>query len=95
MLARDFIDDSLYNPHYGYFPNQVTIFTPETPFEFGQIPNGRAFERAVAERYREYRIEEGIGAGPGRQVWHTPTELFKVCNDLFFMYDWGTNSPDR
>jgi hypothetical protein len=32
----------------------------------------------VAERYRDYRLEAGIGTGPGRQVWHTPTELFKV-----------------
>jgi hypothetical protein len=78
MLSRDFIDDALYNPNYGYFPKQVTIFTPETPFEFGGIPNSKAFQEAVAERYREYRLEAGIGTGPGRQVWHTPTELFKV-----------------
>ena len=27
MLVRDFIDDSLYNPNYGYFSkNQVSIF---------------------------------------------------------------------
>ncbi|KAG8795437.1 hypothetical protein FRC12_014600 [Ceratobasidium sp. 428] len=77
MLSRDFIDDSLYNPSYGYFPKQATIFTPETPFEFGSIPNSRVFQQAVAERYREYRVEAGVGTGPGRQVWHTPTELFK------------------
>ncbi|CAE6448030.1 unnamed protein product [Rhizoctonia solani] len=77
MLSRDFIDDALYNPHYGYFPKQATIFTPETPFDFTQISNSRAFHQAVAERYRYYRIEAGVGSGPGRQVWHTPTELFK------------------
>ncbi|KAG9075114.1 hypothetical protein FS749_013259, partial [Ceratobasidium sp. UAMH 11750] len=77
MLSRDFIDDSLYNPNYGYFPKQATIFTPETPFEFGSMPNSGAFQQAVAGRYREYRLEAGIGTGPGRQVWHTPTELFK------------------
>lgn len=78
MLSRDFIDDALYNPYYGYFPKQATIFTPETPFDFAQMPNSRAFHQAVAERYRDYRMEAGIGSGPGRQVWHTPTELFKV-----------------
>ncbi|CAE6413877.1 unnamed protein product [Rhizoctonia solani] len=77
MLSRDFIDDALYNPHYGYFPKQATIFTPETPFDFAQIPNSRAFHQAVAERYRDYVLEAGVGTGPGRQVWHTPTELFK------------------
>ncbi|QRV73834.1 SAM-dependent methyltransferase [Ceratobasidium sp. AG-Ba] len=77
MLTRDFIDDSLYNPNYGYFPKQATIFTPEQPFEFRKMANSRVFQQAVAERYREYRIEAGIGSGPGRQVWHTPTELFK------------------
>ncbi|KDN43230.1 hypothetical protein RSAG8_06197, partial [Rhizoctonia solani AG-8 WAC10335] len=77
MLSRDFIDDALYNPYYGYFPKQATIFTPETPFDFAQIPNSRAFHQAVAERYRDYRLEAGAGSGPGRQVWHTPTELFK------------------
>ncbi|QRW16843.1 SAM-dependent methyltransferase [Rhizoctonia solani] len=77
MLSRDFIDDALYNPHYGYFPKQATIFTPETPFDFAEIPNSRVFHQAVAERYRDYRLEAGVGTGPGRQVWHTPTELFK------------------
>jgi hypothetical protein len=27
VLGRDFIEDSLYNPQYGYFPRQATIFT--------------------------------------------------------------------
>lgn len=78
MLSRDFIDDALYNPHYGYFPKQATIFTPETPFDFALIPNSRVFHKEVAEKYRTYRVEAGLGSGPGRQVWHTPTELFKV-----------------
>ncbi|KAB5593945.1 S-adenosyl-L-methionine-dependent methyltransferase [Ceratobasidium theobromae] len=77
MLSRDFIDDALYNPHYGYFPKQATIFTPETPFDFALIPNSRVFHKEVAEKYRTYRVEAGLGSGPGRQVWHTPTELFK------------------
>src|SRR4051812_2926617 len=34
MLVRDFIEDSLYNPNYGYFPKQATIFSgKETTFD--------------------------------------------------------------
>ena len=28
MLARDFIDNALYNPHYGYFSKRAVIFSP-------------------------------------------------------------------
>ncbi|KAM0786527.1 hypothetical protein ACM66B_001984 [Microbotryomycetes sp. NB124-2] len=101
MLARDFIDDCLYNPHYGYFSTQAVIFDPDETsgnssppqastsqlppttraegFEFHKMKNTSEFEFEVARRYGEF---EGIdsqakGKGPGRQVWHTPTELFK------------------
>jgi len=94
MLVRDFIDDSLYNvsrlmiaiatkrqltgqPNYGYFPKNATIFTPPSKgFDFSSYPNATAFQEAVAERYdTEY---DDNRPGLGRQVWHTPTELFKV-----------------
>jgi len=39
MLMRDFIEDSLYNPHYGYFSKNVSIFSSGEPFELDQ---GRA-----------------------------------------------------
>ncbi|KAL7423809.1 hypothetical protein Q5752_001393 [Cryptotrichosporon argae] len=76
MLVRDFIDDSLYNPHYGYFSRNVTIFTPPSAgYDFAQFQDQAAFEDAVAGRYEsEY---DGLPEGLGRQVWHTPTELFK------------------
>lgn len=105
MLARDFIDDSLYNPHYGYFPKQAVIFDPgaalvqrqeagegalelqQDPeelkrrrlhgFDFSKMRNTADWDRTVAETYGI--IEDAHdGSGPGRQVWHTPTELFKV-----------------
>lgn len=79
MLARDFIHDSLYNPHYGYFPKNATIFSSDTPFDFTQLDNLAHFQDQVARRYVEYGIVPAPGEGPGRQVWHTPTELFKVC----------------
>lgn len=75
MLVRDFIEDSLYNPHYGYFPKQATIFTATDPINFSTIKNAAAFQEEVAKRYDTFEVDE---AGPGRQIWHTPTELFKV-----------------
>jgi hypothetical protein len=37
MLVRDFIHDSLYNPNYGYFPNNAVIFSPEKSFDYGSM----------------------------------------------------------
>jgi hypothetical protein len=39
----------------------------------------------VAERYAEYGAVTVAGEGPGRQIWHTPTELFKVRR-LYFKH---------
>ncbi|THH18051.1 hypothetical protein EW146_g2869 [Bondarzewia mesenterica] len=77
MLVRDFIEDSLYNPHYGYFPKQATIFTSaaEDPIEFNSIQDSAHFQDEVAKKYAAYGFDEQ--GGPGRQIWHTPTELFK------------------
>ncbi|CAL1714209.1 unnamed protein product [Somion occarium] len=74
MLVRDFIEDSLYNPNYGYFPKQVTIFTANEPMEFGKFRDSAEFQEAVAQRYASYGLDK---EGPGRQIWHTPTELFQ------------------
>ena len=77
MLVRDFIEDSLYNPHYGYFPKQATIFTYTDPIDFKKMRNAVEFQDEVARRYESF---ETTDEGPGRQIWHTPTELFKVCS---------------
>ncbi|KAF5377786.1 hypothetical protein D9757_008070 [Collybiopsis confluens] len=70
MLARDFIEDSLYNPNYGYFSKQATIFDwDEQPLEFSAVRNSVEFDAIVTKRYAAYEAE--------RQLWHTPTELFK------------------
>lgn len=78
MLVRDFIHDSLYNPNYGYFPNNAVIFSPDKSFDFGSLNDEAHFQDAVAKRYAEYGAVNLAGEGPGRQIWHTPTELFKV-----------------
>ncbi|KAI4523754.1 DUF185-domain-containing protein [Schizophyllum commune Loenen D] len=76
MLVRDFIEDSLYNPNYGYFPNQAAILdTRNQPFEFNKMRNLAEFQERIAEKYLEYG-EEKPGT-LGRQLWHTPTELFR------------------
>lgn len=104
MLARDFIDDCLYNPHYGYFSTQAVIFDPDEVagkhakgkgvagpgagagplaraegFDFPKMRSSTEFEFEIARRYGEFEgTTGGVSGGPGRQVWHTPTELFKV-----------------
>lgn len=81
MLVRDFIEDSLYNPNYGYFPKQATIFTSaETTLEFSQIRDSNEFQALVAEKYAGFGVD---GVGPGRQIFHTPSELFKVSAAAF------------
>ena len=105
MLIRDFIEDALYNPHYGYFSKQATIFTApgeeNDGFDFGGFKDTTQFEAAVARRYVECGSLSETD-GPGRQVWHTPTELFKVCRGSLLMFStltahlavvWSSNCP--
>ncbi|KAJ7717114.1 DUF185-domain-containing protein [Mycena maculata] len=76
MLMRDWIEDSLYNPNYGYFPKQAVIFdTQNTTFDFESLRNSIEFQEEVSSRYAAYGADKHYG--PGRQIWHTPTELFK------------------
>ncbi|KAL4802986.1 amidase signature domain-containing protein [Aspergillus unguis] len=89
MLTREFIDaslmpccffepDSLYNHHYGYFPKHATIFSPGEPFEFNRIEDGPAFHRMLGERYTEFEdLLDEKQPDEARQLWHTPTELFR------------------
>ncbi|KZP21038.1 DUF185-domain-containing protein [Athelia psychrophila] len=76
MLVRDFIEDSLYNPQYGYFPQQATIFTAaEKHLQFSSMKDSVEFQNEVAKLYSLYDVNGGEGVG--KQLWHTPTELFK------------------
>lgn len=79
MLARDFIQDSLYNPNYGYFSKRAEIFSPVEPIKFNEIAEAAEFDAIVARLYREHDARSDPRDIVGRQVWHTPTELFKVC----------------
>ncbi|KAI0011964.1 DUF185-domain-containing protein [Xylariaceae sp. FL0662B] len=78
MLMRDFIEDSLYNPHYGYFAKQVVIFSPGEPFQFNSLRDEPSFHAQLGRRYTEF--EDALDAkahDDTRQLWHTPTELFR------------------
>ncbi|KAL7783820.1 DUF185 domain-containing protein [Trichoderma ceciliae] len=79
MLLRDFIDDSLYNPSYGYFSKEAVIFSPGEPFDFNSMRDELEFQAELGRRYIEFEdlIDEKEGDSATRQLWHTPTELFR------------------
>ncbi|KAH9892062.1 S-adenosyl-L-methionine-dependent methyltransferase [Xylariomycetidae sp. FL2044] len=78
MLMRDFIEDSLYNPHYGYFSKQVVIFSPGEPFNFNVLPDEPTFHAQLGQRYTEFEDQlDAERLDDTRQLWHTPTELFR------------------
>ncbi|KAJ2726152.1 hypothetical protein GGI07_000791 [Coemansia sp. Benny D115] len=77
MLTRDFISDSLYNPSYGYFSKQALIFSPRETYNFGQMRDSAEFLSMVGRQYDEMERELDDVRGLARQLWHTPTELFK------------------
>ncbi|KAL8998592.1 MAG: hypothetical protein Q9188_006067 [Gyalolechia gomerana] len=78
MFVRDFIEDSLYNPHYGYFSKHVVIFNPGEPFDFNNIRDNLDFYSLLERRYTEFEdaLDEKA-LNDTRQLWHTPTELFR------------------
>lgn len=52
MLVRDYIEDALYNPNYGYFPKQATIFTGlGEELDFSKIRDSSEFQDIVAAKY--------------------------------------------
>ncbi|KAM3581009.1 hypothetical protein VKS41_006456 [Umbelopsis sp. WA50703] len=77
MLVRDFIDNSLYNPNYGYFSKQAVIFSPEQDFDFSRIRDHLHFMNLISKKYKEIEGDVDEVDEVARQVWHTPTELFK------------------
>ncbi|KAH0536760.1 hypothetical protein FGG08_006398 [Glutinoglossum americanum] len=70
--------DSLYNPNYGYFSKQVVIFSPGEPFDFNNIKDEPEFYRLLGRRYSEFEDKlDANDLNDTRQLWHTPTELFR------------------
>ena len=70
--------DSLYNPSYGYFSKQVVIFTPGESFDFNNLESENEFHMLLGQRYTEFEDQLDIKEpNETRQLWHTPTELFR------------------
>lgn len=65
-------------PHYGYFSKNATIFSPpDNGYDFTSFADQVEFQETIAARYAAEYTGEMTDA-LGKQVWHTPTELFKV-----------------
>ena len=70
--------DSLYNPDYGYFSKQAVIFSPGSPFDFAALRDEPAFYSLLGSRYSAFEDSlDAIAPNETRQLWHTPTELFR------------------
>lgn len=104
-LARDFIDDSLYNPNYGYFFHRVEIWDtdsvddhqhsihPAKNLELEQQEDGLELKQRLKilplkddhldsdEKPTQATLPSSSSIDSfhldQRQIWHTPTELFK------------------
>ncbi|KAJ2121776.1 hypothetical protein GGH12_004351 [Coemansia sp. RSA 1822] len=77
MLSSDFIDDSLYNPAYGYFSKQALIFSLREGYNFSSFRDSSAFMDVMGDQYKEIERELDDVRGITRQLWHTSTEIFK------------------
>lgn len=70
--------DSLYNPNYGYFSKQVVIFSPGEAFDFNNLQGEDEFQKLLGQRYTEFEDKlDKNEPNETRQLWHTPTELFR------------------
>lgn len=58
MSVSDFIEDSLYNPNYGYFSMEVEIFSSEKPFDYNNIQDVDEFMEDWKKAYSKYDNEE-------------------------------------
>ncbi|KAG0185091.1 hypothetical protein DFQ28_009968 [Apophysomyces sp. BC1034] len=67
MLVRDFIDNSLHNPHYGSLSKKAVDPSVREHFDFMEMYDQLDFLRQLERVYK----------GAAQRIWHTPTELFK------------------
>ncbi|TPX54450.1 hypothetical protein SeMB42_g00270 [Synchytrium endobioticum] len=73
MSVRDFIQDSLYNPNYGYFSKKALIFSPKEDIHFNAFKNVQHFMNHLGDLYKEIEtvssatedIMSHVGAGNG------------------------------
>lgn len=56
----------------------MVIFTPGEPFDFNNIQDEPEFHRLLGQRYTEFEDKLDLKEpNDTRQLWHTPTELFR------------------
>lgn len=65
LQLRDFISNSLYNPHHGYFSKQAPVGFLNPPIDFSTLPNRAAYFAEVQRRYTALQV-----------AWLTPVEIF-------------------
>lgn len=55
------------------------IFSPGEPFDFTSMRDELEFQSELGRRYTEFEdhLDDRDGDNPTRQLWHTPTELFR------------------
>lgn len=58
MAVSDFIEDSLYNPQYGYFSMEVEIFHNDKPFDYHNIKDVDDFMDTWQKAYVKYDNEQ-------------------------------------
>ncbi|EGR47424.1 uncharacterized protein TRIREDRAFT_4536 [Trichoderma reesei QM6a] len=58
---------------------EAVIFSPGEPFDFNSMRDELEFQAELGRRYTEFEdlLDERDGESPTRQLWHTPTELFR------------------
>ncbi|KAI9208369.1 S-adenosyl-L-methionine-dependent methyltransferase [Polychytrium aggregatum] len=77
MLVREFINDALYHPKYGYFSKKAYIFSPPEDIPFTRLKDNYQVMNHLANLYKDIEGEYSDVNDIARQVWHTPTELFR------------------
>ncbi|SHO75816.1 Similar to S.cerevisiae protein YKL162C (Putative protein of unknown function) [Malassezia sympodialis ATCC 42132] len=104
MLTRDFIHDSLYNPHYGYFSRQAELLPSqkgashkahlEAAFPFQDIKNETDFMKEVQLRYMafEERFQEACRERERRRHKNEPTlqERIEALAEAQKRTPWGS-----
>lgn len=64
MLVSDFIEDSLYNPNYGYFSKEVEIFHTEKPFDYNNFNDADDFMDSWKAAYLKYDEAQNAQENP-------------------------------
>ncbi|KAK6465053.1 S-adenosyl-L-methionine-dependent methyltransferase [Scheffersomyces coipomensis] len=75
MTTANFIEDSLYNPNYGYFSREVNIYQPDKPFDYNNIEDIDDFMENWNQSYKKY--DNSLESAP-KQYQNKNTGVTKV-----------------